>query len=179
MGVIFKMTKPRTNELELLKLAAEKYDYNPDTGVFTYRTGRKSDIGKIAGNWWHKNFNNHSLFYNILNLVVKGKRFQIKAHRLAWFIVYGEMPDFIDHIKHATSKDYLLNRISNLRAATTRENASNLHKKTSSKYTGVSWHVQKGKWQAKIKMGKKEKYLGLFKDEKEAAKAYQDAVMQL
>ena len=40
------MTKPRTNELELLKLAAEKYDYNPDTGVFTYRTGRKSDIGK-------------------------------------------------------------------------------------------------------------------------------------
>jgi len=75
------------------------------------------------------------------------------------------------------------NRRSNLREATRTEQARNRRKcrrKAHSQYLGVSWQSSKspegvGAFVASIKVNRKSVYLGRFKSEVEAAKAYNDA----
>ena len=43
-----------------------------------------------------------------------------------------------------------------------------------SKYVGVSWNKEAKKWQAAIKINGKKKFLGLYHDEKEAARMYDE-----
>ena len=43
-----------------------------------------------------------------------------------------------------------------------------------SKYVGVTWEERRKKWQAKIKINGKTKTLGIFHDEKEAARIYDE-----
>ncbi|MDA6380520.1 HNH endonuclease signature motif containing protein [Escherichia coli] len=69
-------------------------------------------------------------------IMINGKAYP--AHRLAWLIVYGTMPDgFIDHINRVRTD----NRISNLRLVTHSENMQNrkIQKNNKSGYRGVSW----------------------------------------
>jgi hypothetical protein len=67
------------------------------------------------------------------------------------------------------------NRRENLRVVTCRENQQNRHTSKSSIYPGVSWHERTHKWQARIRIKGKEKYIGLFEEESEAAKSYRIA----
>lgn len=48
-------------------------------------------------------------------------------------------------------------------------------KQITSKYIGVSYHANRGKWQVKIRSNGKQKHLGYFEDEEEAARAYNRA----
>ena len=78
-----------------------------------------------------------------------------------------------DHIHHNT----LDNRKSELRNCTHLQNTYNFRKyktkrKPSSQYKGVSWHKAASKWQVKICVDRKEKYVGLFVSEIDAARAY-------
>jgi hypothetical protein len=94
-------------------------------------------------------------------------------HRLAWLYEYGEWPTLmIDHINR-TPRD---NRIANLRQVTPRENTVNSggRRGRTSRYKGVGFHKQTGKWQAMVSRAGKATYLGLFSTE-EAAKAAYDA----
>jgi hypothetical protein len=80
----------------------------------------------------------------------------------------------VDHINH----NGLDNRKANLRLATCAQNSYNrrqLRKNKSSKYIGVSWKQWTKKWAVII--GHKRKYIivGYFKDEIQAAKAYDKA----
>lgn len=51
-------------------------------------------------------------------------------------------------------------------------------KNPTSKYKGVSWNRLSGKWQATICLGgPKSTHIGLYADEKEAARAYDDYAM--
>ncbi len=80
----------------------------------------------------------------------------------------------VDHINH----NGLDNRKANLRPATKSQNSRNKRlgrKNTSSKYRGVHWHRRFGKWQAAIRINRKPIHLGYFKNETEAAKAYDAA----
>lgn len=79
----------------------------------------------------------------------------------------------VDHI----NGDGLDNRRSNLRLATHTENLRNrgMNSNNRSGYKGVSWHKQRGKWCAKIMVGRRGISLGLFFDPVEAALAYDEA----
>ena len=84
-----------------------------------------------------------------------------------------EVPEgmIIDHINH----DGMDNRGANLRAATRSQNTCHRRKRagaTQSKYKGIHWKKRNRKWQAMITVQSKRIYLGHFRDEIDAAKAY-------
>ena len=80
----------------------------------------------------------------------------------------------VDHINH----NGLDNRKANLRLATSAQNSYNrrqVRKSKSSKYTGVSWKERTKKWAAIICYKRENIIVGYFKDEIQAAKAYDKA----
>ena len=81
-----------------------------------------------------------------------------------------------DHI----SRECLDNQKSNLRIATKSENGANLKTNHgSSKYKGVSWDKSRGKWRATIKKYKKQIHIGYFDSGVEAARAYDEAAVEI
>ena len=79
-----------------------------------------------------------------------------------------------DHI----NGDSLDNRKANLRSATHLQNCWNARKSPQSaysKYKGVTFDKMRQKWNAQICVNGKRIFLGTFKDETEAAKAYDSA----
>lgn len=116
--------------------------------------------------------NNGSAFY-----VVTSRRRSVPhslyLHRLATGASSGVR---VDHI----NGDGLDNRRANLRLCTDAQNAWNRHYRTGkSKYKGVAWNTKCQKWQVAIKANGRSRYLGLFIDEVEAAKVYDDAAICL
>jgi hypothetical protein len=115
--------------------------------------------------------------YTFITLFKKGKRKIKTIHSL-------EAEAFID-------KDYKLkglvvnhknfkrddNRVENLEVVTIRENNNAKHLPSSSKYTGVSWNKRYKKWNSRIFIDGKSKYLGVFNDEKEASEYYEAALL--
>ena len=81
--------------LPILDLAKEKLDYDPETGVFTWKGGAEAR-GKCSQGY--------------RRMKIAGKLYT--GHRLAWAWVHGEEPPAeIDHI----NQDKADNRIENLR----------------------------------------------------------------
>jgi len=80
----------------------------------------------------------------------------------------------VDHINH----NGLDNRKANLRLATHSQNCCNRRKTSTgtwSRYKGVSWRIHDKCWTAAIKINSQTKFLGRFRHEVEAAKAYDAA----
>ncbi|KKN70096.1 hypothetical protein LCGC14_0434210 [marine sediment metagenome] len=75
----------------------------------------------------------------------------------------------------------LNNTRDNLRICTKGQNSMNQRpqKGGSSCYKGVSWHKARGKWHARIELNQKTKHLGIYDNEIEAAKAYDNAASEL
>lgn len=82
----------------------------------------------------------------------------------------------IDHRDH----NGLNNQRYNLRLATHTQNMRNMrsHQGTASSYKGVSWHSEKCKWRAGIKLNNRTRHLGYFFSEAEAAYAYDAAARE-
>ncbi len=79
-----------------------------------------------------------------------------------------------DHANQNT----LDNRKANIRPATPTQNAYNKRKpnrKSTSIYKGVSWSQSDKKWMSRIYIDGKNRYLGCYKTQIEAAKAYDHA----
>jgi AP2 domain/HNH endonuclease len=99
------------------------------------------------------------------------KRKTIMMHRI---IMNAPEDKEVDH-KNLNGLD---NRKQNLRIATYAQNKYNALKrnqKTSSKYKGVSWKIDKNKWEVYIKLSGKKVHIGYFNNEIDAAKAYNKA----
>lgn len=101
-----------------------------------------------------------------------GRKKKILLHRL---IMQAQVGQEIDH-KNADGLD---NRKENLRFCTRAENQYNrVGKQKVSRYKGVSLHKKTGLWRMRIEKAGKEQTL-YFKDETEAAKAYDEKAKEL
>jgi hypothetical protein len=109
-------------------------------------------------------------FRAVSNRLVDGSMKPLHMSRL---ILQAPVGLVVDHI----SGDTLDNRRSNLRLCTLSQNSRNKRKKkgASSRYKGVTFHKQSGKWFAALKSSGRNINLGLFKTQEEAAIAYDNA----
>jgi len=129
-----------------------------------------ADYPLVRSYRWHVVLPRGGGFY--AQALVPGTRKQIFVHQL----LLG--------IKDADHKDRngLNNRRSNLRPATRQQQQAN-HKKHSdgitSQYRGVSWFKTSKKFRAAIVCNRKQRHLGLFTDEVDAARAFNRAAVEL
>lgn len=121
---------------------------------------------------WHAHWAPHTCsFYVHGNLLLPGgKQRTISLHRWLFNLEPGDKMQ-VDHRDHQT----LNNRRANLRVVSHRENQQNQKRKPQclSKYPGVTWFARTSKWRARITIDGKERSLGYYDDEQEAAIRYQ------
>lgn len=105
---------------------------------------------------------------------IEGKRKCIYMHRFINATSDGMLTDHINGNR-------LDNQRENLRTCNATQNHANkkIESKFSSKYKGVYWHKNRDKWVSMIRFERKSTYLGVFTDEKEAAKAYNEKAKEL
>jgi hypothetical protein len=146
----------------------EVLDYNPDTGVFTWKKNlsRTAKVGTSAG-WKEEGY---------ICIQVKGRAY--RANRLAYLYMKGIWPKHIvDHINRVKDD----NRWSNLRHATNSQNNINSKKQknNTSGYVGVSWHNATRKWSARIGYKGKKLHLGVYETIEEAVDVYNKKAIKL
>lgn len=140
----------------------ERLDYDPETGVFTWRV--KPRQKKILG------YAGHLSKAGYIYISVRKKTYA--AHRLAWLHTYGYWPrKEIDHINRVRSD----NRIANLREATRAENCAN-RKKRPTRYRLNGVFLVGRRFGARVYVDGIPAYLGVYDTEIEAHAAYTTAV---
>lgn len=132
-------------ELPSPEYLRKRFDYNPDTGVLTWR-----DCIDMPQKWRTRHAGKEA-FTAKTNDYKRGAlgKFWLRAHRVAWAIHYGKWPKGeIDHINGDRSD----NRIKNLRDVNRSENMRNasLPKTNTSGVLGVYWCRRRKVWQARI-----------------------------
>jgi hypothetical protein len=145
-------------------------NYDEKTGLFTWKISSspksRIKIGDIAGCVKKDEYTTIQIYRKVY-----------PAHRLAWFYVYGIWPkDMIDHIDGKKSNNSILN----LREATRSENGQNLTKANSKNKLGVlGVTCRNNRYEAHIKINKKQMYLGTFNTIEEASNCYLNAKRKL
>jgi len=110
-------------------------------------------------------------FYAVTS--IKNKKGEIQIVRLHRLIRKAPKGRLVDH-RNCNGLD---NRSENLRIATRSQNVCNRRKRknTSSRFLGVSYYKAYKNWTAKLQHHGKDMWLGYFKSEIEAARAYDKA----
>jgi hypothetical protein len=112
--------------------------------------------------------------YNFCGLYKNGIRKYFAVHRLVAYSFLNEKNEkyAVNHINEIKTD----NRVENLEWVSSRENCCHkfLNKNIYSKYTGVTFHKSRNKWQAQIFINGKSKYLGCFTSEEDAYKVRLD-----
>jgi hypothetical protein len=142
-------------------------EYDINTGIFKYRkkVANCVKIGDIA------NFLDSNGYYNVC---IKSKTY--KAHRLAYFYVYGSWPKGqIDHINGVRCD----NRIDNLRDVNQKENAQNKVFNRVNKSLGVSYSKRDKKWRSYTMINYKQHSFGNYNTKEEAIEVYKSAMFLL
>jgi hypothetical protein len=138
-------------------LAIEKgIKYNPESGNVIGVKGEvltsKDNQGYICFGIWKNN-----------------KTYKLYAHQFAWFVLYNECVDIIDHI----NQDKTDNSKGNLRSATRQLNGLNRNSK------GFTLDIKRNKYIAQIMVNGKTKNLGRFDKKEDAEKVYIDYKKEL
>jgi hypothetical protein len=149
------MTDQNLPSVEYLR---KRLRYEPETGKLYWL-----DHDGMP-NWWRSKNSAREAFTANHNKGYRCGRVdkqKLLAHRVIWALAHGEWPDSqIDHI----NGDKIDNRLANLRDVSAAENRKNVSKQSNntSGACGVCWYARDGKWQAQIKIGGKQRYLGRF-----------------
>lgn len=159
------MSKLIRKGVEYYLPAKDLLDYNPEDGNLRWRVplGNFSRVGTVAGGMTNRGY---------IHVRVSGTK--LLAHRIAWFLTHGTLPDHIDHINGVKTD----NRMANLRACTASENAMNRQRPSvlnTSGHTGVLWNQRLSKWTASIQFEKESSHLGVFSSKEDAIEAREKA----
>lgn len=132
-----------------------------------------ADVALVSGYNWCA-LVTQSAVYALRAERQSGKLIRILLHRV---ILKAETGCLVDHI----DGNGLNNSRVNLRPANYAENSRNAkcHRNSVSGFKGVSWHAARGKWRARISVGRKETHLGLFESAERAHDAYCEAASRL
>jgi len=158
------------SESEVLSHVEKYLSYDPISGHFTYRVARgPRKAGSRAGGI-------NGFGYRCIGIGPSGKQKQYLEHRLAFLLMEGRWPKLIDHINGIKDD----NRYENLRECTQQQNCMNTSSRrgASSKYKGVRRRVDTYygedcvRYLAQIYVNKKNKHLGYFVNEDDAARVY-------
>ncbi len=144
--------------VEIYKQFATKYRYEPESGKFFFISGQSARIGREAGTCTSKG-------YVYLTMTHKGKRTKLQAHRLAWYMTFGVIPNVIDHI-NGTPSD---NRVCNLESVEPRENT--VRGLTSRGYDNIGIQQVGDRFKARFARGGTRHYIGTFDSREDAAAA--------
>lgn len=150
--------KPLPTLKEILSVVA----YDPLTGWFTRKHSKYCPwtAGKRTGSVAAKGYR---------LLCISGRYYM--EHRIAWTIVYGQIPEglTVDHINGSKGD----NHIENLRLATDCQNSYHRPRRSNnvSGFKGV-YQRENGKYRAVITVDKKRKSLGTFNTKEEAYAVY-------
>jgi hypothetical protein len=111
-----------------------------------------------------------------VNLTYNGTKKGYRTHRIVVYMLTKIDPgkNQVDHAQERSSNHAV-------RAATPSQNGANAskwRKQTSSRYKGVYWNTGCNKWLAKIGINNKRIHLGVFVNEIDAAKAYNEAAVK-
>lgn len=155
----------------------DSLDYDPDTGIFTWKFRAISDFpdGRAQASWNARLAGKKAGYYRpdgYCIITICNRRYL--AHRLAWLLMRGHFPQqILDHINGDTSD----NRINNLREVSIAQNAQNaaLVARNKSGVTGVRWLGRDCRWRASITANCERIHLGEFQQFDEAVKARKSA----
>lgn len=157
---------------QFLERVRAAFDYNPETGALTWRVRERAEFPSKRGHSiWNARYPGreagHSRRDGYKIVRFNGQRYL--AHRLAWLIVHGGWPAFIDHIDGDTGN----NKLSNLRDVSISENGQNTKRsvRNTSGVIGVRWCGRDERWRAEITVAGKQHYLGDFVDFDDAVSA--------
>jgi len=117
--------------------------------------------------------------YLKVNLSIDGKTQTLKIHQLVAMAFLNHVPCGYKLVINHKNFIKIDNQLSNLEVVTQRENSNKKHVKSSSNFTGVSWHKKSKKWSAQVVVNGEIKYLGLFNDELEASQYYENALIAI
>ena len=111
------------------------------------------------------------------NCVLKSKA----VHQLVAIAFLGHTPCGHNLVVNHINFNRQDNRVCNLEIVTQRQNLNQKHRKSYSKYTGVSFRKDSRKkpWYAQIEINKFRIYLGSYKTEIEAHYAYEEALAKI
>ena len=169
-------------------------DPAPDLPIYTDQYGPYCKIPLTQGRFakvdpahypWLAQFRWHAKVGTRAVYVVRTVQHNGRSRRIFMHRMIMNTPDHLvcDHANH----DGLDNRIANLRNCTTAQNNANRRKRATghgsraatSQYLGVAYDGRRNKWTAYVKKSGRQKNLGLFDDETEAARAHDTAARQL
>ena len=133
----------------------------------------ESDLPILSDHSWHVVKTHNGVRYVNCTIMVNGKKKEVPMHRL----LLKPLPNqHVDHI----NRNGLDNRRINLRICTPSQNRWNsLPTIHSSKFKGVSWQTDRQRWRAQITHRGKKIYIGKYRSEEDAARAYDRVARRL
>lgn len=135
-----------------------------------------SDLKLVSKYKWHVYEQGNNKYAVTTSRADSGKESTIRMHRL---ILDAKKGTSVDHINH----NGLDNRRINIRICTQSQNAMNARIKTfankSSRYKGVTWHKKRQRFVSYIMLNYKRIYIGRYKNELDAAIAYNNKAIEL
>lgn len=160
------------------KYLRECFDYDPDTGLLTWRERPRSHFATPYQHaLWASRWAGRPAFRELDRDGYCGGRLdgrRRKAHRIIWKWLHGSEPIQVDHIDRNRSN----NRANNLRSVTHLENMKNRNRQANNTTgcTGIVRH--RDRWSARIKVEGRVHYLGVFDDLEDAKAARREAELR-